>query len=278
MICFKYSRLYGKMLYKKALLKGLRINMKKIACFLLLCIMILSVFACGNDMDALMGTIVNEQITTTLLADIIPESTVAPGTITEEDKKNAKFCGNTELLEPVNGLIKAGTFEVLISTDIAEKISYASYETSVELYFREDIRYFYDSTGTVVYSPAKLCTISADSSVYRLIVGPENAWIIGDAEEYQELNVHVQGVLGQVCVLKGSQNTCPKEMIVGEDGRVHGSMMTDYYETYEDMLKIEKRMYYLLELSDGKELSNPDKKDEYTEIRSSLIKNSKIVE
>ncbi len=251
--------------------------MKKTACFIMIFTMILSVFACGKANADNSGVTTDEQTTTTT-SDIIPEPTIAPGTITEEDKKNAKFYGNTELLEPVNGLVKAGTFEVMIPTDIADKVCYASYETSVDLYFKDDIRYFRDSAGTVVYSPAKLCSISADTSVYRLIVGPENAWILGDAEEYQELNVHVQGVLGQVCVLKGSQNTCPREMIVGEDGKVHGSMMTDYYEIYEDMLEIEKRVYYLLEMPTDEQLSNDENKSEYINIKSSLLKNSKIME
>ena len=251
--------------------------MKKTACFLMFLIIILSVFACGKTNVDNSGATTDEQTTTTT-SNIIPEPTVAPGTITEEDKKNAKFCGNTELLEPVNGLVKAGTFEVMIPEDIAGKICYASYETSVELFFKEDIRYFYDNTGTVVYSFAKLCTISEDTSVYRLISRPKNAWILGDEEEFQELNVHVQSVLAQVCALKGSQNTCPKELIVGENGMVYGSMMTDYYEIYEDMLKIEKRVYYLLEIPTDEQLSNADNKAEYINIKSSLLKNSKIME
>ena len=250
--------------------------MKKILYSILVVILLLGMLACGKaDVDNL---IADTEEQTTTLSDKTEETTVAPGTITEEAKKNAKFCGNTELLEPVNGLVKAGTFEVMIPADIAEKISYASYETSVEMFFKDDIRYFYDSTGTVVYSPAKLCSISADTSVYRLIVGPEAAWILGDAKEYQELNAHIQGILGQVCVLKGSQNSCPREMIVGEDGKVHGSMMTDYYEVYEDMLKIEKRMYYLLEIPTDEQLSDADNKSEYISIKSSLLKYSKIVE
>ena len=251
--------------------------MKKTACFIMIFAMILSVLACGKANTDNLGMTTDEQ-TTTVSADIIPETTVTPGTITEEDKKNAKFYSDTELLEPINGLVKAGTFEVMIPVDIADKISYTSYETSVDLFFKDDIRYFRDSEGTVVYSPAKLCSISADTSVYRLIVGPEAAWILGDEEEYQELNLHVQSVLGQVCVLKGSQNTCPREMIVGEDGKVQGSMMTDYYEVYEDMLKIEKRKYYLLEIPRDEQLSNDENKSEYISIKSSLLKNSKIVE
>lgn len=251
--------------------------MKKTVCYLIIFTMILSVFACGKTNEDNSGATTDEQTTTTI-SDIIPEPTVAPGTITEEDKKNAKFYGNTELLEPVNGLVKAGTFEVMIPADIADKVCYVSHETSVDLYFKGDIRYFYDNAGTVVYSPAKLCSISADTSVYRLIVGPVNAWILGDEEEFQELNVHVQGVLGQVCVLKGSQNTCPREMIVGEDGKVHGSMMTDYYEIYEDMLEIEKRVYYLLEMPTDEQLSNDENKSEYINIKSNLLKNAKIVE
>ena len=85
-------------------------------------------------------------------------------------------------------------------------------------------------------------------------------------------------MLGQVCVLKGSQNTCPREVIVEVNGKVHGSMMTDYYEVYEDMLKIEKHMYYLLEIPKDEQLSNDENKSEYISIKSSLLKNSKIVE
>ena len=167
--------------------------MKKTACFIMIFAMILLTFACGKPNTDNSGTTSDEQTTTTT-SDIIPETTIAPGTITEEDKKNAKFYSDTELLEPINGLVKAGTFEVMIPVDIADKISYASYETSVDLYFKGDIRYFRDSAGTVVYSPAKLCSISADTSVYRLIVGPENAWILGDEEDFQELNLHVQSL------------------------------------------------------------------------------------
>jgi len=222
-------------------------KMKKILCTVIVAVISLGLFACGNE---------NTTEDTTNPAQASEQTTPV---ISDKDNVSDK-----EFFEPENGVLKAGTFEVQIAEDIADRVVYTSSEASVDIYFKED--------------KVKLCSISADTSVYRLIVGPESAWILGDAEEYQELNVHVQGVLGQVCVLKGSQNTCPKEMIVGEDGRVHGSMMTDYYETYEEMLKIEKRMYYLLELSDAKQLNNGNNKSEYTEIRSSLLKNSKIVE
>ena len=223
--------------------------MKKIIYTVFFTLITMGLLACGKAEDT-------ETDTTTTAAQASEQTTP------EDSEKDAN--PEKEFFEPENGVLKAGTFKVQIAEDIADRVVYTSSEASVDIYFKED--------------KVKLCSISADTSVYRLIVGPENAWILGDAEEYQELNVHVQGVLGQVCVLKGSQNTCPKEMIVGEDGRVHGSMMTDYYETYEDMLKIEKRMYYLLELSDAKQLNNGDNKSEYTEIRSSLLKNSKIVE
>lgn len=222
--------------------------MRKILCMFCIFAVALGMLACGKAKNP-----------TTDKTNPTQESEQTTPVISDKDNGSDK-----EFFEPENGIVKAGTFKVQIAEDIADRVVYTSGETSVDIYFKED--------------KVKLCSISADTSVYRLIVGPESAWILGDAEEYQELNVHVQGVLGQVCVLKGSQNTCPKEMIVGEDGRVHGSMMTDYYETYEDMLKIEKRMYYLLELSDSKQSNNADNKAEYIEIRSSLLKNSKIVE
>lgn len=251
-------------------------KMKKLSYILILFTVLFSSFACGKASNTPTSEKNGEQMTQDS-NDFTTETT--PHIITEEEKREAKFYKDVELLEPESGIIKAGTFKVKIAEEITDKICYVSYDTSVELFFKGGINYFYDyEKECVAYKMPKLCTISEDTSVLRLIAPIKNDWILGDEDEIQELNSYVQSVLGQVCVLKGGENTCPREVIVESNGMLQGSMLADEYVQFEHMLETDKYTYYILRTPVDEKVDLFENESEYNSIKTNLIRNSEIVE
>lgn len=150
-----------------------------------------------------------------------------------------------ELCKPEEGMLRAGSFAVKVSDDIAEKIYYLSDENAIAVYQKADFEYYYDAKADcIVCMPARVCIIQAETDIAASVTNITPSWLIGDEKERREVNEYIHTVLKQVCELAGKEYTYGDVQYVGEDGSIRGSELWELYLEHKDRLTVESRVYY----------------------------------
>ena len=197
----------------------------------------------------------------------------------ELEVKGKGYDGEVTYLEPENGILKAGQFSVKVSEDIADEICYLSYEDSIDVYYKNDFTYEYDSDKMcITYWPARLGTIQGGADIGESIACIIPQWVIGDEAERKEVNEYIHTILKQVCTLAGKEYTYQNEIFVEEDGNVRGSDLLSLYTEYKDKLTVDGRVYYTFTPPSDPQIHFDENTEEFEAIRAYFRTLAEIVD
>lgn len=196
----------------------------------------------------------------------------------ELEVKAIDFDGEVTYLEPENGILKAGNFAVKVSEEIADRICYLSGENSIDIYFKGDFSYKYDSTEKcITYWPARVGLIESNTDISSSIAAITPEWVMGDEQERKEVNEYIHTVLKQICDLAGKEYTYQDYVYIAEDGKVRGSDLVELYFEYEGKLGVTERVYYTLGSPTDVQLTHEENGEEFGAIFEYLRTSAEII-
>lgn len=195
----------------------------------------------------------------------------------ELEVKAVGYDGAAAYLEPENGILKADNFSVKVPEEIFDKICYLSRGDVIDIYFKGDFSYQYDSTNNcITYLPARAGSVMVNRNIASSVVALTPEWVLGDAQERKEVNEHIHTVLKQICELAGKEYTYQDYVYVTEDGKVQGSDLYELYLEYADRISVAERVYYTFGSPADVQLTHEENGEELEAIREYLSASAEI--
>lgn len=195
----------------------------------------------------------------------------------ELEVKAVGYDGAAAYLEPENGILKADNFSVKVPEEISDKICYLSSGDVIDIYFKGDFSYQYDSANNcITYLPARAGSVMVNRNIASSVVALTPEWILGDAQERKEVNEHIHTVLKQICELAGKEYTYQDYIYVAEDGKVQGSDLYELYLEYADRISVAERVYYTFGSPSDVQLTHEENGEELEAIREYLSASAEI--
>lgn len=196
----------------------------------------------------------------------------------ELEVKAVDYDGEVTYLEPENGILKADNFSVKISEEIADRICYLCREDAIDIYFKEDFSYQYDSADNcITYLPARAGSVMINRNIASSVVALTPEWVLGDAQERNEVNEYIHAVLKQICELASKEYAYQDYVYVAEDGKVRGSDLYELYFEYADRISVAERVYYTFGSPTDVQLTHEENGEELEAIRKYLSTSAEII-